>query len=58
MNEIYEKKDISKYYEENKIPYHYIWYYIDDKINKKIPIGEYNKSTKKTVEEKLYKQNI
>ena len=58
MNEIYKIKDISSYYEENEIPYHYIWYYIDEKTKKKVPIGEYNKATKKTVEQKLYKQNM
>jgi hypothetical protein len=58
MNEIYKIKDISLYYEENEIPYHYIWYYIDEKTKKKVPIGEYNKAIKKTVEQKLYKQNM
>lgn len=58
MNEIYNKKEISSYYEENEIPYHYIWYYIDEKTKKKVPIGEYNKAIKKTVEQKLYKQNM
>ena len=58
-----KEKEISKYLEENEIPYHYIWYYIDKKSNKKRPIGEYNKALKKTVEEKrinhvLYKFNI
>jgi len=51
-------KSISLYYEENGIPYHYIWYYIDDKSKKKVPIGEYNKTIKIKVEEKLYKQNM
>jgi lipoprotein NlpI len=56
--EMTENKLISKYYEENEIPYHYIWYYIDEKSKKKVPIGEYNKALKKTVEQKLKKQMI
>ena len=53
-----KNKEISKYLEENEIPYHYIWYYIDKKSKKKKPIGEYNKALKKTVEEKLKKQKM
>jgi hypothetical protein len=58
MDGYYKIKEISKYYEEHGIAYHYIWYYIDDKSKRKIPIGEYNKAIKKTVEQKLYKQNM
>lgn len=56
--EMTENKLISKYYEENEIPYHYIWYYIDEKSKKKVPIGEYNKALKKTVDQKLKKQKM
>lgn len=48
--------NINIFYEKNEIPYHYIWYYINEKTKKKIPIGEYNKATKKTIYDKLIKQ--
>jgi hypothetical protein len=51
-----EKIEISEIYEKNKIPYHYIWYYIDEKSKKKMPLGEYNKALKRSVYQKLMKQ--
>ena len=49
-------KNINIFYEKNELPYHFIWYYIDEKTHKKKPIGEYNKATEKTIYQKIIKQ--
>lgn len=53
-NTIYKNIKINEFYENNNIPYHYIWYFI--KNDTKTPINEYNLAKKSEITIKLKSQ--